>query len=139
MSKITITNPAAVTNQVCGLRLDPGANEVDADVWEKIQCDHVRELVKRGLLRVRMPPKADQVFEPETAGFPEIARLKPADALKAVAACESVPQLEAWFQEDGRKSVKDAIVRRRYALEPKASADPVEAAGAAADDDVKVF
>lgn len=133
--KITVVNTAIMTTHVCGLRLEPGANEVDVAEWKRIQCDHVRELVKHGKLRALVPPAATQEFKP-AEGFPELPRLKPADALKAVAACQSIPQLDTWFGEDGRKAVKDAIVKRRYALEPQTPAGEQPLGD---DDDVKVL
>ncbi len=123
MPTVTNTTPC-VREFPFGVRLEPGANDVPDDVWERCAAvAYIQSLLRHGVVLVSSTPKATQVFHPETQAAaalagPALRKLKPADALKAVEACASPDVLTSWLDHEGRAKIREAIVRRAYALAP---------------------
>lgn len=104
-----------------GLTLEPGANDVSDADWAKASASsYAQTLITRGFLVVRETPKPAPDDAPVPDGVPvTLSALGGKAALDVVARTTNIDQLKEWFETDGRKSVKSAIVKRRYELEPK--------------------
>lgn len=128
----TIINRSKATRTLTYLgvkiALGIGANEVD-DAWADaaLKDPYFNACRKRGIFRVDTPPApADEIeFEPGDTVI-DLRLLKVHEAIKAVKECDSTAQLEQWLHQDGRKLVRDAILKRGVALMPKAEKEPEE-------------
>ncbi len=121
----TIINRTHCIRSFGGLSLDPGANDVDEAQWAPLASDdYVKALLRKGIISVKRAPVVVEQPAP-TDGIPpeDLSELKVGDAIRLVSECTNEDQLRAWLSLDGRKTVREAIVRRVYALAPPAVDD----------------
>lgn len=120
MITVTVQNNTSSIRKLCQeLQLLPGANEVPNEVWDRLSSvEYVRALLRKGILRVLAPPAGPVEFK---AGVPphSLSGLKKSDVMSAISECHSAEQLADWLKTDGRAWVREALVRRRYEIEPK--------------------
>ncbi len=111
-----------------GLVLEPGANDVTDVEWSRASAsEYAQGLLKRGLLVVRATPP-EPVVEVAPDRAPEsLAGLTVKAALELISRTIDISRLVSWLDTDGRKSIRSAIIKRRYELEPP----PVDEADAA--------
>jgi hypothetical protein len=100
------------------LRLEVGANLVDADVWlAMLDHPHVKALVERGVFREDKLPRASEDFVP-SRHVADLSALKPSEALKAIEACKDERVLRAWIDQDPRPQIRKALVARHRVIVP---------------------
>jgi hypothetical protein len=114
----------------------PGANEVKDEYWAEISAPHVpradgsvpsdhavNDMVERGILVVKDSPKATKDWAPGGKLPFSLGELKEKSAFAAIGECKDQTQLENWLSTDGRKSVREALTRRAYAIAPQGASD----------------
>lgn len=110
------------SNRAEKVRLEPGANEIEDSLWSQCSAsEYAQGLLARGVLRVLPKVEAVEEFKPSAAPVLSLASLKVKEALKAIEACTVPEQLEVWLETDGRRAVRDALVKRHHEL-----VDPVD-------------
>jgi hypothetical protein len=125
-----IVNRSKATRRVTKNKhvLNMGANEFPPDVEAEILADpYFIACARRGIFKVESAPvvAAEVTIDPDDHVV-NLRALHVVEALKAVKACTSVAQLETWLDQDGRKTVRDAILKRGIQLtdkKPTADAD----------------
>jgi hypothetical protein len=133
-----IVNRSKATRRVTKdkIELRIGANEFDADTAATVLADPYFDACRRrGIFQVTVAPEVatEVVVEPGDTVV-NIRALGVPEALKAVRACDSVAQLETWLDQDGRKTVKEAILKRGIQLTDRKPA-PADVDVNDADDD----
>jgi hypothetical protein len=115
--EITVYNKNNLRRLSPEIRLEPGANLVDADALALLRESnkHVAELFNRGILRTADAPKANKDLKPNMV-VSDLSELKPSEAIKAVEACKDVNQLKRWSELEPRKSVKAALVKQYHSI-----------------------
>lgn len=99
-------------DQLRSIVLDPGANIVEEEILVSAKkVEHQRILFAKGFMTHREVPKAVKEFDPQEM-IADLSELKIVEALKAVAACDNPKQLLDWAQQDGRKRIKEALLKR---------------------------
>lgn len=105
-----------VTEKLIELRI--GANEfTDADAAEIIADPYFDACRRRGIFHVQNAPAvADEIVHEPGDFVPNLRLLKIGEALKAVKDCTDIKLLDQWLHQDGRKMVKEAILKRGVAI-----------------------
>ncbi|HEX2557035.1 MAG TPA: hypothetical protein VHK86_01815 [Nitrososphaera sp.] len=106
------------------IKLDPGANLLAPETVATIKrSKNGKVLFERGILREEAPPSESKTFK-KGDHVSRITDLKVPDALAAIAACSDPALLAKWAEQDGRKTVKEALLKRH--AEMVADEDPAE-------------
>ena len=104
------------------VRLIPGANDVDPEVWAAM----------RDMRVIKTMLKAGDLEEPKTkaeaAPVVDFKKLKASDAVKLVSDTLDVDTLEGWYADEDRKKVAEAIEKQleKVALKSKKEDDEGE-------------
>ncbi len=117
--KINVLFTGKIPMYPCGLKLEPGMNTLDKAAWDDAaKSEYMQAKIRAGLFRPQgAPPEPTLDHNPEKDAPPlELGKLKTKAALRAIEACEDPDQLEAWLATDGRLNVREAIIKRRYAI-----------------------
>ena len=126
-----IVNRTKATRRVTDrlITLHIGANEFSEADTEYILADpYFQECYKRGLFKVEAAPAiaSEIVHEPGDL-IPNLRLLKIGEALKAVRECDNIKVLDTWLHQDGRKTVRDAILKRGIQITDKTPKDDTDA------------
>ncbi len=96
--------------------LYPGANIVSEAVAKVAQeVETQKALFDKGILRIVAAPTGDEEAKPGQM-IPNLSKVKVANALEIVEACNDTHQLQEWLMQDGRAKVQSAIYARHDKL-----------------------
>lgn len=108
------------TGETETIRIRDGLNNVDEEVWDKIQeKEYAKNLLAYGALRVMEANEVKEVLDKADLKVPEevsIDKLKLADAVKVVGSTHDLQKLDAWLTDEQRTPVRQAITRRLATL-----------------------